>query len=261
MKIVAAQWNVQGCEVLKEGVDPKLGSSYEGDNPQYFADILKEYKPDIVTLQEIHSNEARDQATEIAEVLGLEHVRTDAYEKPSFMDKSYGLGQSIISRFAFNDSSYDRIGYERFEFPSPHNPREVWKSRQNGITRVVVEVNGQKLTIATTHLIPFGWLNLDPWAREGPAAQVRSNLQGAIGNFSTPWLMQGDMNVHTDRFSRFLGKVADRKNFDEVEQTTATNPYGRMLDHVVVNGPKIVSNKVDTTVRADHYLLVTELEI
>lgn len=261
MKIRALQWNIQACRVLKEGADPNQGKNYTGDNPLYFASVLKKYEPDIVALQEVHSNELRDQAKEIADVLGLPYVRTDIYEEQSFMDKKYGLGQSIISKFPFVKSSYTNIFYEKFPIESPSNPGENWVSRENGMTQTEINLDGVDITIATAHLIPFSWLGLDPFAKNGPAEQVRTNFSKLVSDLKAPWLLQGDMNVSTHHLSKFLGGYSTRDGYAEVEQKEATNPSGKTLDHVVSKNIKIVSNEVDKTVLADHFLIITELEI
>ena len=91
LKIVT--WNIGGAHTIKT----KEMFDYNTENLSYFVDIIKALKPDVVCLQESHTNDKDVLAVRMAESLGLAHV-FDAPRSPSHIDERYQLSNAILSR-------------------------------------------------------------------------------------------------------------------------------------------------------------------
>ena len=68
MNLTTVQWNIGGGKVRD-----RKGTAYELDGVDQIVATLQAANPDIITLQEVHKNEAVDQAQDIASRLGLQY--------------------------------------------------------------------------------------------------------------------------------------------------------------------------------------------
>lgn len=268
MKLRGAQWNIQAARVLIEGREAGKSSSYEGDNPEYFAESLGSLGVDFVTLQEVHANDKRDQAREIAKLLNLKHTITHSYGE-SFMDSEYDLSQSIISRYPIVDCEYLPIDYKSYEIKNPENMTgENYVSRENGLSVATIQPNGRAVQLATTHLLPFSLFGVDPFGEK--ASEVRSSLAKQLSSLGDRWILQADLNVVMEVNGRqarekslgaFLGTAALSPGFRQVVPRYPTVPGGVAVDHIATQNIDINNMAVDQQVKTDHYLMITDYEV
>jgi endonuclease/exonuclease/phosphatase family metal-dependent hydrolase len=250
MKINAVQWNIGGGMIRRENSDPISAESYNLADVRYVMEKLKEYRPDIITLQETHADEMSSQAAEIARDLGMEYFVNDRYDQ-SHIDPSKGLCQSVISRFPLSGHSF-------LLFFNPHYRKVMengveWVSHDKGMTTCKVDVLGRSLTLQTLHFIPFRHFGVDPTTSE--AANVVNSIEALIKKGESPYLLQGDFNH--EQLSDFPGVIAGLR---ELGGHIPTTPHGRIYDHVLCRRLQPIDVWVDDSVLTDHFPIVTTLD-
>lgn len=257
MKFRALQWNIQAARTLDAGKDPKESGSYSGDDPEYFAKIIKSYNPDFVTFQELHENSQTSQLEEIANLAGLKYFVSDVYDKESFMDSSYSMSQGIASKIKLSNHKYINVDYP--EFTDVGEDGTKYTSRGFGITYAEIQIEGQQVSIATSHVVPTRFFGVDESSEE--AKPLRDALDSTTYRLGEKWITQGDFNFRDASLMGFLPKTLEQKGVEEIVQTEPTCPKGESLDHVMTRNVEVVDSKVDSSVLADHYLLITDFEV
>ncbi len=254
MQLTTVQWNIGGGKVRAKDSTVDLLASYNNDGLLEIIKLLRQLKPDIITLQEVHADNVTNQAEIIAEALGLKYVISDFYAD-SHIEYGQRLGQAIISRFPITNHSFEFFFNPHFE--------AIWedgskaKSHDKGVTGCRVDVNGVLVEIKTLHLIPFRRFNVDPHSSN--AKVVLNDVQDKLKSESPTLLVQGDFNLNVASLNEMLPTLM--QNMDEVIQNLPTTPKGRKLDHVVFRGLSLDTSSAIEGVLTDHYPVVTSFEI
>ena len=226
-------------------------SSYNKDGLPAIIELLITLKPDIVTLQEIHSDNSSNQAEIIADKLGLKYVICDFYAD-SHIEDGQRLGQAIISRFPITNPAFELFFNPRFE--------AIWEdgstatSHDKGVSGCTVNLSGVALDVKTLHLIPFRRFNVDPQSKE--VEPVLEDVVDKLRSDSPYLLIQGDFNLDFSSLKEILPTFM--QNMDEVVQNLPTTPKGRKLDHAVFRGLGLESSSPIDTVLTDHYPVITK---
>lgn len=251
MQLRTVQWNIGGSHIREPGADPTVPDSYVHADPSYIADTLAQYRPDIVTLQETHADDAGSQARIISEKLGLPYVINDSYDN-SHIDISQKLCQSIVSRFPISEHMFSF-------FLNPHFRKVMedgseWVSHDKGVSTAVLDIGGAELVLQTLHLIPFRKFDVD--ILDKAARDVAESVAMRIEKTKSPYLLQGDFNYHD--IPAFLPDIFEH-GLHEAGGHAPTTPKGRIYDHVFFRGLTPVADPlVDSNVLTDHYPVVSE---
>lgn len=251
MRFTTVQWNIGGAKIRSESSDEAQVGSYTEEGLEYVIEKLKEYGADIVTFQESHADANSIQAQQITQSLGWNSFLNDRYDQ-SHIDPSQSLCQSVISRFDLSEHSFSLF----------HNPRfkklmesgEEWTSHDKGITTCKADLGDSLLTIQTLHLIPFRVFSVDP--TESGGKEIVASIEGLIDRSSSPYLLQGDFNFGS--FSDLLPSIAPEVK--EAGGNNPTTPKGRVYDHVLCRGLKVVDVRVDSIALTDHYPVITTFD-
>jgi len=143
MKVVS--WNIAGGRTLAT----KNHWDYKSENLGYFIRNIRELNPDIICIQENHSNKNRSVAEEIAEKLEIPYS-SEISSHQSHIDKRYSLGLAVLSKYKVRDSKKIKLPYPRFKLVFSDG-REA-KHFDKHIQQVVID----KLSIVNTQLQPIG---------------------------------------------------------------------------------------------------------
>lgn len=249
------QWNIGGGKIREKGDSAHNSSSYRIDGLQAIIAVLKNINPDIVTLQEAHSNSNQNQIAVIAQALGLPYFVSDTYAE-SHITVGRQLGQGIMSRFPIRNHCFQLF----------HNPNyeTVWEdgrratSHDKGVTSCVVDYGGIHLAIKTMHLIPFKRFKVDPLSET--AAHVIADVQTKLESNNEHLLVQGDFNLNLTCLRDTLPEFIDEKT-QEIPQQTPTRANGRRLDHVVYRGLKLLETRTVVDVLTDHFPITSMFEL
>ncbi|MDD5146880.1 MAG: endonuclease/exonuclease/phosphatase family protein [Candidatus Pacebacteria bacterium] len=256
MKIKTLQWNIGGAKVRNEDDDPMDPLVYRFDALAKIIDILKEYNPDIITIQESHSDENSSQAEVIAKSLGLDYVADDVYEE-SHIESEKGLDQAIISRFPIEKHNFTFFYNPKLETLGPKG--EHWVSHEKGVTSCLIKLGHDLiLNMKTSHSFPYRRFNVEPLSEQ--MLELRGDMAEKLKPEAVTYLYQGDLNYNEFSLQSLLPELL-QNGVQEVILNEPTTPKGRKYDHVVYRGLRHLSSKVVSSVLTDHFPIISEFEI
>lgn len=223
MKIVT--WNINGGY----GLDPDNPVKLLGyENLGYFTDVLGEIDADVVCLQEVHTNEERSQADDIARSLGLQNVFKSVASE-SHIDATYRLANAVLAKRPFQAA-------RSVTLPRPHFPVDL-PLLSTGKPAVIhdklvqiVELEG--LTVANTHLLPLHILGASWASLQGrELAEVIAKL--FEDELRSPLVLCGDFN-HSDILYSMSGLIRTFKLVDVLPDEPSL-PQGVRVDHILAS--------------------------
>lgn len=261
MKIKTLQWNIGGGKIRKINSDPKqdigsLISSYSEDGLDYIISKIKEWNPDIVTLQETHANKNIVQVKIIAKQLGFSYFVNDKYSD-SHIEKGQYLCQSIISKYPIFKNSF--VFFKNPHFKTQAKDGSMWLSIDKGYTSVDITLpNNEILHVSTLHLLPF-----PRFKREHNDPEVIEVLRDVSNKIlikmKSPTLIQGDFNIDDKSLKMYLPELLTA--VDEIETIEPTTPNSRRYDHVLYKDLRFIKYKIYDDVLTDHYPIISEFDI
>lgn len=252
------QWNIGGGKI--KATEPHVPSSshdygaeglYDLDGLETIIDVLGQTQPDIITLQETHEADGISQASDIADALGLKYWVNDQYGE-SHIDPAYRLGQAIISRFPLSE-----IDFTLFINPG-YKAEWATRTHDKGVSSALAHLgNKTVMLVQTLHAVPFRAFGVDQSSDQ--AKPVIEDMETKVlAKAQQLRLLQGDFNLHGTSLRSILPRLYEA-GFDEVPQAEETTPAGRIYDHVLFSGFKVIERVVNKEVSTDHYPIVTTL--
>lgn len=155
-------YNIQGHAAL-----------VDGDHLEEVARVIREQRPDVVALQEVHRGtwqaRFRDQAAELGRLTGMA-----AAFGPSFGVLGGEFGNAILTRGTLREAGVVPL-------PSFGEPRSVLRAR--------LEVDGRELTVLVTHLAAWGRINRATRVRQAECLAARARGDGDLV------VLSGDLNA------------------------------------------------------------------
>jgi len=221
---------------------------YEEEDVTYFSDQIKNISPDIVCLQETHTNTSRAIATEIAREIGFEFV----YNCPistSHIDSRYRLGMAVLSKV-------DLKGNDVTNYPYPDFPLFFKDGRPAAVHQKGVQIlMYDNLTIANTQMLPLPVFGKTYEEDEGAVlAQKIDELLSTI--MKQPLIFCGDFNF--DEPQVIYPKTYKAYGLEDALPDTLTRPNKEELkkrpDHILYSSDIVCTGAKVVTVQADHYL-------
>lgn len=228
-------WNVAGGQC---GTD-------RGMSP--FADVIREHRPDVVAIQEIH----RDQASRLASATGLHH---DFVQTQDCRGEGPDFGIAVLSRYSFEGNS--RKVYRLL----PDAPSDRVREEFRKMLGVNIRVRGQLIRIYNTHLTAAGF----PFGNNFREQQVKRILTRITQDQRNPgedfWpILMGDFNLQPTSLT-YLRLVRMFRDANRGENTTRD---GRRIDYIFVGirtGLKIdAAGALNTGALSDHFPVIARL--
>ena len=211
---------------------------YDTNHIRKIAEVIRQVKPDIVGLEEVHRKtwQARfhDQAKELQALTGL-----NIFFGPSFGEVGGGFGNAILTRG-------DLVAVTIHPLPSVGEPRSVIES--------VIRIDGATLNVYVTHLTSWGRLK---------SASRDEELQCLARHVRTsryPYLLLGDFNAppERDEIRKFRELNAMQVCGEEIGVTIPM--LNERIDYVWADyGWQVRSARVLTIGPSDHYPVIAEL--
>lgn len=255
MRVETAQWNIGGAKVRNEEDDPKNTSFYYHNGLYYILDVLSNYHPDIVTLQETHAYNDFIQARVLATALGFNFINDELSK--SHLEENQKLCLTVMTAFPLVSHEFKLFSNPNLTIETIDNKRLL--THDKGISGCIVQLEDNRfLKIQNLHLFPFGIFGID-FAGE-IAQKIRRDVLNAIDTTADLFLLQGDFNVDSPSLESFLPELFLNQT-QEVKSSQPTTPKGRYHDHIVYRGIKHVKSEVITNVLTDHYLVLSEFDI
>ena len=262
------QWNIGGGLRRQPASDPLSRESYCAHDLEHILNVidfireLHTQRPEIITFQEAHQDEALDQVECLANAFGYE-FRADPYAD-SHLEEDKKLCLGIMSLFPIKEHTYHKL--ENPKFSRTLNGKER-TCNDKGLTRTKLNVYGRTLDIINLHLVPCIWYGINPLSKV--TKEMRRNVITTMGTPSACTIAQGDFNYDDETLTEFLPSLFDEDGFSEVLQRYPTRPDGKRVDHVLYRGIHVVSSYVvapdgrlyQNEILTDHYPIVTTFTI
>ena len=208
------------------------------DHLAAIARVIREQRPDVVALQEVHRGtwqaRFRDQAAELGRLTGM-----SAAFGSSFAVLGGEFGNAILTRGTLRE-------VEVVPLPSFGEPRSLLRAR--------VEVDGQELVVMVTHLAAWGSLNRATRVRQAECLAARAQADGL------PVVLSGDLNAppESDEIEALLDQSRLRMSGRPDEPTHPL--LGQRIDYIFF-GPewRVGRASVLHVGPSDHWPITAEL--
>ena len=160
--LIVLSYNIEGHAEL-----------YRSNHIQRIAEVIKQYQPDIVGLQEVHrgtwQSRFRDQVAELQAVTGMH-----AYFGRSYENFGGQFGNALLTRGTIVSAIVHPL-------PSVGEPRTLIES--------VIDIDGARLNVYVTHLTTWGKFN-----RSNRREQLQC-VAKHVASSRYPYLLLGDFNA------------------------------------------------------------------
>lgn len=247
-KLKVLTWNIGGAHTINSSAV----FDYDKENLSYFVQAIKAVNPDVICIQESHTNDSDVLASRLAKELGFEYV-FDSPRSPSHIDENYQLSNAIISRYPIENT-------KNILLPDP--PFELYfedgkKARLFHTYLQTADIQGVK--IANTHLRPlhiFGYSY-----SEGEGNQFANNIEAVLcSNLNTPLVFAGDFN-DPNLFSNFP-LLVEKFRLEAALDEQPTNINGNKTDYILFS-KELTLDKAELVKaeKADHHLGWAEFKV
>jgi len=225
--LVVMTYNIEGHDEL-----------YDGEHAAKIAATIRQFKPDIVGLQEVHDHtwqvRFRNQYEEIRRLTGM-----NGYYGRSYRSLGGDFGNAILTRGQVVSAVVHPL-------PSIGEPRSVLEA--------VVRIDGATLNIYVAHLT--AWASLNSKSRgvqlECLAKHVRTSRY--------PYLLLGDFNAPPDaaEVEKFAKEDAAQLCGADIKITHPT--LGERIDYIFADwGWRVAGARAIATGASDHYPVIAQL--
>lgn len=241
-------WNIGGAHT----VNSSAVFDYNKEDLPYFVEAIKAINPDIICLQETHTNDNDVLANRLAQELGLAHV-FDAPRSPSHIDENYQLSNAMISRYPIENTKHILLPDPPFDL----NFENGKKARLFHTYLQTATIQG--ITIANTHLQPlhlFGYSY-----SEGEGKQFANSTEAVLcSNLNAPLIFAGDFN-DPNLFSNFP-KLVEQFKLEAALDEQPTDIKGNKMDYILFSKELSLNNaELVKAQKADHHLGWAEFRV
>lgn len=246
LKIIS--WNIAGGRPSKS--DNLF--DYETENLDYFVQAIAPLKPDILCLQETHTNPQRSLAQQLAKLLHMPYV-FNSPASPSHIDPHYQLGTAILSQHPFETTACIPLPNPLFDLFWPDGRKAGTHARNLQIVQI------QGIYIANLHLLPIHYFGYT--YTEGLGLDFARQIEKIMLNLQLPLLLVGDFNQNEPQkaFPDLLAKLTEAL---PPNQETCPDFNGKKLihDHIYFSSDfRLLSSHILQT-HSDHYLCFAHFE-
>ena len=208
------------------------------DHLEAIARVIREQRPDVVALQEVHRGtwqaRFRDQAAELGRLTDM----SVAFGS-SFAVLGGEFGNAILTRGTLRE-------VEVVPLPSFGEPRSLLRAR--------IDVDGQELVLMVTHLAAWGSLNRTTRVRQAQCLAERARADGI------PLVLSGDLNAppESDEIEALLDHSPLRMSGSPDEPTHPL--LGQRIDYIFF-GPEWQVGRANVlhVGPSDHWPITAEL--
>ncbi|MCE5179248.1 MAG: endonuclease/exonuclease/phosphatase family protein [Porphyromonadaceae bacterium] len=223
----------------------RMSGQMTGYNVAPFANFIREYDPDFVTLQEVdfktERNGKKDFTTELAAELGYFSAFGPAIE---YQQGEYGV--AILSKYPIEKISNNRL---------TGNPAEMKEPRTVLYADVIEPLSKQKIRIAVTHL---------DHSTDGVRTSMVQQLNGVVGAM-IPTLLAGDFNAKPNEPAIITGMASWQRICNNYATFPSSAPsskidyiFGKPAGKWIVKSFEVLTN---VTAMTDHCAMVTEVQL
>lgn len=241
-------WNIGGAHTVRSGDLFDYGK----EELSYFADRIRALDPDIVCIQESHTNEADVLAKRLADSLGLAHVFNEP-RSPSHIDERYQLSNTILSKFPMENRRHIRLPDPSFELYF----RNGQKARLFHTYVQIASISG--VTIANTHFQPLHLFGYE-YGKEPGGVFAREVERALLDVLETPLIFCGDFNA--PHLLADFPMLIDTLKLHSALPDQPTDMNGNQMDYILYSSEiTLKSSGVVCMDHADHHMGWVEVGI
>jgi endonuclease/exonuclease/phosphatase family metal-dependent hydrolase len=225
--LVVVTYNIEGHDEL-----------IDGDHAAKIAETIRQLKPDIVGLQEVHRGtwqvRFHDQYETIRRLTGM-----NGFFGRGYTNFGGHFGNAILTRGEIVAATVHPL-------PSYGEPRSVLEA--------VLRIDGATLSIYVTHLTAWGAIN-----RKSRDEQLQC-LARHVRTSPYPYLLMGDLNAPPDASELMTFQKLDAAQLCGADIKITHPGTKRRLDYIFADyGWRVAGTRVVATGSSDHYPLVAQL--
>jgi len=237
MKIIS--WNIAAGRTLAS----KDHWDYKSENLDYFVRNIQKLNPDIICLQEVHINEKRSIAKEIAEKLNIPHIHKVS-SHPSHIDSKYNLGLAVLSKYEITNPEIIKLPYPKFKlvFSDGKQAKHFDKYIQ------IIEINGLKLVNVQFQPLGLWKYRYD----EGKGLKYSREINEVLDKIEKIDVFCGDLAM--DDPLEVLPVLKDKFHMQEAFNDKNTRPVDK--DFIARIGKKYIPNEIDHILFSDKLRLI-----
>ncbi len=250
MNIKIATWNIAGARKIKS-----LNRwDYQDEELDYFVAQLKTLSPDIICLQESHSNPSRSQAEEITKKIGFSFF-ADCPMSEARIDPQYQTSISIISNTPISNIETKKLDYPEFKLVFPDG-KEARKYDKYYLSTTIQGIQVVNIQVQPLHIWGHNY-------ETSPGSELALKYQQYFLGFTEPLILCGDLNTNQPDqvYSEFFGKFKLAEALPDKITRPDQGNKSRKSDHIFYSSSikKINSDVVVTD--TDHYLCYSEFQL
>lgn len=243
--LITFSYNSNAQKVKLLNMNVRMSGQMVGYSTTPFANFIKEYDPDFVTLQEVDfmttRNGHKDFTTELAAEIGYFSAFGKALD---YQQGEYGV--AILSKYPIEKISNNGITGSIADMKEPRTVLYI---------DVIEPVTRQRLRIAVTHL---------DHSTDGVRSSMVQQLNGIVGS-SFPTLLAGDFNAKPTESAITTGMSSWQRICNNLATFPATAPSSK-IDYIFGKPSgrwSIKSFEVLTSVKeiTDHCAMLTEVQL
>ena len=208
-----------------------------------YIECLDEYKPDILSLSEVHMEKedgCSEMAASISKTLKLPYYSCFAQSR-SHLDTSKYLGIAVLSKYPIVNSDPFFLPNPRLEVKRPDN--SYWVMFDKGAQRLMLDVHGRRVQIINLHYFPFHHFHRQ--MNEDEFSGIRQALVDILlSKKNLPTIVTGDFNNKGLPLHKAFPELFEQGTFREAVtvETTVVGLHDQ-FDHILYTSQ---------TLRADH---------
>ena len=223
---------------------------------------LDEYKPDILSLSEVHmenENGCSEMAASISEALKLPNYRCFAQSR-SHLDTSKHLGIAVLSKYPIIDSDPFLLPNPRLEVKRPDGSN--WIMFDKGAQRLMLDVHGRRVQIINLHYFPFHHFHRQ--MNEDEFSGIRQALVDILlSKKNLPTIITGDFNNKGLPLPEAFPELFEQGRFCEAvtAQTTVVGLQDQ-FDHILYTSHALrVVRGFAARNLSDHYAVIADFSL
>ncbi len=252
MNIKVVSWNIAGGHKIAS----LKNFDYQEEDIEYFSDQIKKFIPDIVCLQEVHTNPDKSNAEDLENLLGIK-LLINSENSPSHIEDSFKLGNSVLSNLI-------PLNIEEAFLPDPEGDL-FWSDGRKAVThrKNLQYLEFEKFNLANNQMLPvslFGFKYDDAEGRGKILTKEINEVMAKVVNKPIIWC--GDFNyINPTNIYKHIQTLGLRDALPDNSTRPTLDGEKKKPDHILYSTEfkLIVSDIIQT--ETDHYLCYAQFEL
>ncbi len=239
-----ATWNINAAHILSES------GKYDREDLGYIIDELKKINADVICLQEVETEHAK----QIASTLGMELFWDDVL--PNHVKRNdERLGVAVLSSLPMSSHTYEVVEVPRIEYDHPDG--RTWVMWDRGFLKCEVETPDGVIVLLCGHMNPF--FHFERHVMEDEFQGVRERIEEIGLGIDGPVLMVGDFNY--TNIPEMLPRLFEKGFEDAIPDEPTEMKHNWKSDGILVSEEWVIGMGVIIPDKTDHALCWADITL